>query len=37
VDFDADRIGVFARGGEPEAVERLLRSEGAEEVRRVQG
>jgi hypothetical protein len=37
VDFNADRIGVFASGGEPEAVERLLRSEGAEEVRRVQG
>jgi hypothetical protein len=33
--FNADRIGVFAVGGEPALAERLLRESGAEEVGRV--
>jgi hypothetical protein len=33
--FHADRIGVFAAGGDPDAAERLLRASGAEEVSRV--
>lgn len=34
VSFDAERIGVFAEGGDLQAGERVLLAEGAEEVRR---
>ncbi len=34
-EFNADRIGVYAVGGEPALAERLLRESGAEEVGRV--
>ncbi len=33
--FNADRVGIFAAGGDPAEAERLLREAGAEEVSRV--
>ncbi len=33
--FNADRVGIFAAGGDPAEAERLLRDAGAEEVSRV--